>query len=69
MVSQELLEGCMSSNLRGRTIHSWVLRGATIMCEILEGIANVFIISLRDVTNSIESRFTAEDLAANTPSE
>ena len=68
VVSKELFEGCVSSNLHRCSIHSWVLRSATITCEILECITNTFIIRLGDVTSSIKSQFVAEDLAANVPS-
>ena len=46
-----------------------MLGSATVANEILEGISNVLIIGFGNVTNSIESQFVTEDLAANVPSE
>ena len=65
VVSKKLLEGCVSSNLDRCSVHCQVLRSTKIRHEILECITNTFIIGLGNVTNSIESQFVAEDLAAN----
>ena len=55
VVPKEFLKGRMSSNLHGGSIHSQMLRGPAIACEILEGIANTFIVGLRNMANSIKT--------------
>ena len=55
VVPKKFLKGCMSSNLCGGSIHSWMFRGTKIACEILEGIANTFIVRLRNMMNGIET--------------
>ena len=69
VVTNILLEGCMPSDLDWCPIHSQMLGRAMVTCKIIEGIPNVLIVGLGNVTNSIEPQFMAEGLTANIPSE
>ena len=55
VVSKELLEGCVPSNLDWGSIHGWVFRCATIGNKVFESITNVFIIRFWNVANNIKT--------------
>ena len=65
MVSEKLFEGSVSSNLRRCPVHSQMLWGSAITCEILQCIASAFIVGLGNMTNGIKPQSVAENLTTN----